>query len=70
MEEHGLAVGQICATIGAPESHRGCRKFVALRTQSAQVDRPAEGIIRAWVPVEGHPDIVVHFALMLPEVNL
>lgn len=68
-EEHGLAVGQICAKIGAPESHRGCRKSLALSTQEAQIDRPAEGKIRGWLPVEGYPDIAVHFSLALPEVN-
>ena len=68
-EANGLEAGQICAKIGAPESHKGCLKAVAIKTGEAKVDRPIEGIIRAWVPVEGYPDIVVHFALALPEIN-
>ena len=65
----GLTAGQVCAKIGAPESHRGCRKALALSTQTAQVDRPSENKIRAWVPVEGYPEVVVHFSVMLPECN-
>ena len=66
-EAAGLTVGQICAKMGAPESHKGCRKAMALSTQTAQVDRPVENKIRAWVPVDGYPDIVVHFSVVLPE---
>ena len=65
----GLTEGQVCAKIGAPESHRGCRKALALSTQTAQVDRPIENKIRAWVPVEGYPEVVVHFSVTLPECN-
>ncbi len=65
----GLTEGQVCAKIGAPESHRGCRKALALSTRTAQVDRPIENKIRAWVPVEGYPEVVVHFSVMLPECN-
>lgn len=65
----GLTEGQVCAKIGAPESHRGCRKALALSTRTAQVDRPIENKIRAWVPVEGYPEVVVHFSVMLPERN-
>jgi len=65
----GLSDGQICAKIGTPESHRGCRKALALSTGTAQVDRPVENKIRAWVPVQGYPDIVVHFSVALPELN-
>ena len=65
----GLTEGQVCAKIGAPESHRGCRKALALSTQTAQVDRPIENKIRAWVPVEGYPEVVVHFSVILPECD-
>ena len=65
----GLTEGQVCAKIGTPESHRGCRKALALSTQTAQVDRPIENKIRAWVPVEGYPEVVVHFSVLLPECN-
>lgn len=64
-----LLPGQICAKIGAPESHRGCRKALALRTATPQIDRPAEGKIRAWIPVDGWPEVVVHFGLVLPNPN-
>lgn len=68
-EAAGLAAGQICSKIGAPESHRGCRKALALRTQTPQLDRPVEGKIRGWLPVAGWPDVVVHFSLALPDTN-
>ena len=66
-EAAGLAVGQICAKMGNPESHKGCKKALALSTQKAQVDRPVENKIRAWLPIEGYPDLVVHFSVVLPE---
>ena len=68
-EAAGLTVGQVCARIGAPESHKGCRKALALSTQTAQVDRPNPEKIRAWVPIDGYPEIVVHFSVVLPECN-
>lgn len=63
----GFTVGQICAKLGSPEGHRGCKKTLALATRTARVDRPVENKIRAWVPVDGYPDIVVHFSMVLPE---
>lgn len=66
-EAAGLTAGQICAKMGAPESHKGCKKALTLSTQTAQVDRPVPEKIRAWVPVDGYPEIVVHFSVMLPE---
>ncbi len=62
-----LTPGQICSKMGVPESHKGCRKELALSTQTAQVDRPITEKIRAWVPIDGYPDVVVHFSVMLPE---
>ncbi|NCB92826.1 MAG: hypothetical protein EOM40_09750 [Clostridia bacterium] len=68
-EENGLEAGQICAKIGAPENHKGCLKAMAIKTGTAQIDRPNDGRIRGWIPVEGYPDVVVHFSLALPETN-
>lgn len=68
-EAAGFAPGQICSRMGAPESHRGCRKALALATGEAQIDRPVENKIRAWAPIEGYPEIVVHFSVVLPEWN-
>lgn len=66
-EAAGLTAGQICAKMGDPESHKGCRKALALSIQTAQVDRPIPEKIRAWVPIDGFPEVVVHFSVMLPE---
>lgn len=67
VEAAGLTAGQTCSKMGPPESHKGCRKALTLSTGTAQVDRPVENKIRAWVPVDGYPDIVVHFSIVLPE---
>ncbi len=40
-----------------------------LSTQTAQIDRPIPEKIRAWVPIDGYPDVVVHFSVMLPECD-
>ena len=66
-EEAGLTTGQICAEAGSLESHKGCKKMLALSTQKAQIDRPIEKKIRAWLPIENYPDLVVHFSISLPE---
>ena len=66
-EAAGLTEGQICAQMGPPERHIGCRKALALSTQTAQIDRPTPEKIRVWVPVEGYPDIVVNFSIRLPD---
>lgn len=67
--EAGFKPGLICATVGTPESHKGCKKFKVLKDELAQIDRPSENRIRGWLPVEGYPDIVVHFSLTLPATN-
>ena len=66
----GFIEGVKCTRVGAPEVHRGCRAAEMLRLKTAQVDRSAEGKVRGWVPVVGHEDILVHFALVLPEKTL
>ncbi len=66
-EDKGFQAGAVCARVGAPESHQGCRMGIMLKTQIAQVDRPEKDRIRGWVPVEGHPDVLVHFTLLIPE---
>lgn len=63
----GYEPEQICAQIGPPQSHKGCKKALALSTQTAQMDSPVPGRIRAWAPVEGYPDVVVHFSISVPE---
>ena len=65
-EAAGFAVGQVCAKMGTPESRKGCRKALALSSQTAQVDRPIENKIRAWIPIDGYPDLVIHFSVVLP----
>ncbi len=65
----GLTEGQVCAKTGAPESHRGCRKALALSMRTTQVDRPIENKLRTWVPLEEYPEVVVHFSVMLLECN-
>lgn len=68
-ESAGLSEGQICAKIGTSDSHKGCRKALALSSHTAQVDRPISEKIRAWIPIDGYPEVVVHFSVMLPECD-
>lgn len=67
--KQGLLEGQICARMGAPESHKGCLKAAALRSGEGRADRPAENKVRGWLPLECYEDVVVHFSLPLPAVN-
>ena len=66
---NGRKPGELCAQFGTPESHRGCRKMAALDTGVGQLDRPFAERVRGCVPLEGYPDVVVHFSLAVPEVN-
>ena len=65
--EAGFIPGQICSKTGSPQSHRGCKKMTALKTGLAQTDQVIPGRIRGWFPVEGYPDLVIHFSLAVPE---
>ncbi len=58
-----------CARVGSPEIHRNCKKFAALKQQAAQVDRPSADKLRGWIPVEGYPEVVVHFTLGIPQLD-
>lgn len=66
-EEKGFTEEAVCARVGTPESHKGCRANVTLKTQTAQLDRPAEDRVRGWMPVEGYEELFVHFTLVVPE---
>lgn len=65
----GLANGMFCNKQGKPELHQGCLAHKALKAQSAAwmkypaPNRPDETAVTFWLPVSGHPDIYVHFAV-------
>jgi len=68
MEARGREVGMVCATHGPAESHRGCLANKALQEQRArwrQADTRPNGLkpIVYWVPLPGHPDYFLHFAI-------
>ena len=65
--EKGFAPGCVCAKVGAPEIHRQCKLTKLFQTGEAQTDNVIEDRIRGWMPVEGYPDLSVHFAVMIPE---
>lgn len=67
--ERGFLPGDCCAKFGNPESHRGCLARKTLTEQKAHIDRPTENVLRGWLPVEGHPDVYVHFRMQVPEQN-
>lgn len=65
--EKGFAPGSVCAKVGAPEIHRGCKLAEMFRTGEARTDRVIPDRVRGWMPVEGYPDLCVHFAVMIPK---
>lgn len=67
--ERGFLPGECCAKFGTPAAHRGCLARKTLKEQVAHIDRPTDTTLRGWMPVEGHPDLYVHFRLQLPEQN-
>lgn len=55
-----------CATHGAPEAHRGCLADQALRAQQSAFKKAKIGereIIAYWLPVDGYPELFVHFGV-------
>lgn len=65
--EKGFVPGAVCARVGAPETHRGCKMAKCFATGQAQTDRVLPDRIRGWLPVEGQPELLVHFAIFIPE---
>ncbi|AJA48808.1 hypothetical protein CPAST_c27410 [Clostridium pasteurianum DSM 525 = ATCC 6013] len=66
-KEKGFTEGVIYARVLTPGSHKGCLAHVMLKTQTAQLDRPAEDKIREWIPVEGYEELFVQFTLTIPQ---
>ncbi len=65
--EKGYLPGLTCATIGAKEMHRGCKFAKTFQTGQAQTDNVLSDRIRGWMPVQGYPELIVHFAVMIPD---
>lgn len=66
-QKAGFKEGMICAKIGTPESHRECKFEKMFETGKAQTDHAIPDKIRGWYPIEGFPDVCIHFGLPLPE---
>ena len=62
----GFMPNTICAKVASPEIHKKCKMAITLKTGEAHTDRVIEDRIRGWQPVPGYPDLVVHFAIMIP----
>lgn len=62
----GGVVGIKCSSIGTPEQHKRCRANQALASQQAtyvKSETNGKVVIGYWIPVEGNPDIYVHFGV-------
>ena len=66
-QEKGFAPGTICAKVGSKEIHRGCKLATAFKTGQTVTDAVLGDRIRGWQPIAGRSDVLVHFALMLPD---
>ena len=66
-EERGFAPGAVCVKMGDPAIHRGCKHAKMFETGEAQYDNVMPDRIRGWMPVKGHPNLCVHFAIPIPE---
>ncbi len=62
----GGVPGVKCSALGSPDSHKGCLANAALVFQRAQYSKNSIGgrdVIAFWMPVDGYPDIYVHFCV-------
>ena len=66
-EERGFVKGAVCARVGDPAIHRKCKLRAMFASGEAQWDHVLADRIRGWMPVKGHPDLCVHFAVSIPE---
>lgn len=66
-EERGFVPGAVCAKVGDPAIHRGCKHRRMLETGQAQHDNVIPDRVRGWMPVKGHPNLCVHFAIPIPQ---
>ncbi len=64
-QDKGYIPGAICASVPSANGHRGCLLAKTLQTGEGQFDRPNEHLIRGWLPVADHSDIVIHFSLVI-----
>ena len=65
--ERGFVEGAVCAKVGGPEIHRACKLGRFFKDGQAVTDHVLEDRVRGWMPVEGRPDVCIHFAVMIPE---
>ena len=64
-QDKGYIPGAICASVPSDNGHRGCLLAKTLQTGVGQFDRPNEHLIRGWLPVADHSDIVIYFSLVI-----
>lgn len=65
--EKGFLPGTLCCQVKTRENHRDCKLEQVLSAGEAVVDCPSPGKARGWLPVGGHPEIAVHFTLVMPQ---
>lgn len=64
MERSARFIGTRCCDAGAPELHRGCQAMAALSSGETKITSTEMNGVHwdsYWVPVEGCPDLYVHF---------
>lgn len=66
-QERGFVEGATCAKIGDPELHRECKLATFFKSGEAITDHVIDDRVRGWMPVEGRPDVCIHFAVMIPQ---
>ncbi len=66
-EKRRFVPGAVCAKIGDPAIHKGCKHRKMFETGHAQHDNVMPDRVRGWMPVKGYPDLCVHFAIPIPK---
>ena len=62
----GYLEGCVCAKVGRPESHKGCKMLLAMESGETQTQLCGTRI-KGWMPVAGCPDLILHFGILIPE---
>ena len=65
---NGFCEGCICAKVGPPETHKDCLLGKMFKTGTPQIQRFSKEKIKGWMPVDGHPELCIHFAVIVHDM--
>ena len=63
----GFVPGVKCYSVPTGNNHRDCLFARAFETGQGQANVSEKGMMRCWIPVDGHDDVLLHLSFRSPE---